>query len=55
MKTPSVSQAPLAVAVSRGYSGREAELSAFGVRSRGFQWDSDHPFKPTGSNRRPLL
>lgn len=49
------SQAPLAVAVSRGYSGREAELSSFDVRPRGFQWDSDHPHRPHGSNRSPLV
>ena len=49
------SQTPLATVIHRGYSGREVEMSGLGVRSRGFDWPDDHPFKPTGSNRRPLL
>lgn len=46
---------PLAVAIEVR-SDREIGLARIGGnRGRGFQWDSDHPFRPTDSNRYPLL
>jgi predicted phage terminase large subunit-like protein len=44
---------PAAVVVSRGYSEREKYLGP--SLRRGFDWPDDHPNRPRGSSRHPLL
>lgn len=46
---------PVASVVQHGGSNRELMLAGMPRRSDGFDWPSDHPFRPQGSNHRPLL
>lgn len=46
---------PVASIIQHGGSDREMMLAGMPRRSGGFDWPSDHPFKPYGSNRRPLF
>jgi hypothetical protein len=45
----------MAAIVEKHGSERETSLGGLGRHTRGFDWPDDHPFRPHGSSRYPLL